>query len=515
MHAKFRSLTRRSFVTRLSAALSALVLPPIARSQDQPAQQPEPERFSHNVVLDAASNLASQPFIPPMTVPQELLDLDYDNYRAVRYNKDAAIWGKTRTQFNIEMFAPGSIYTSGVDVAVIENGVAVPIQIESDTFITPRDEIGELLAALDKVAGFRLHYPINTPDYKDEFVLFQGASYFRAVSRGQNYGLSARGLAIDVAEPTGEEFPLFRRFWIERPNARSENIVVHALLDSPRVAGAYRFGIFPGAPTKLETQVTLFARTPLSHVGIGALTSMFLFGGTDRSDVPDYRNAVHDSSGLAMLNGMGEYLWRPLANPQTLQVSAFVDNNPGGFGLVQRQRTQSDYEDLQANYHRRPSSWVTPRGDWGPGQVVLVEIPTASEANDNIVAYWRPATPIEPGKPFRFSYDVAFPDDSPLPEGHGRIRRTTYGNKLATQLPQLAIDFMDLPNGIVMEELVFDASVSDGTVLETQAEANGLNGVRLFMTFDPEGAAMTEVRVQPRYRDEVLGETLLYRWLEQ
>lgn len=512
MHAKSRSLSRRSFVARLSTALSALVLPPLARSQEQ---APEPERFSHDVVLEQASALASQPFLPPMTVPQELLDLDYDNYRAVRYNKDAAIWGKTRTLFNVEMFAPGSIYTSGVDVSVIESGVALPIQIEADTFSTPRDEIAELLASLDKVAGFRLHYPINTPDYKDEFVLFQGASYFRAVSKGQNYGLSARGLAIDVAEPTGEEFPVFRRFWIERPNARSDNIVVHALLDSPRVAGAYRFAVFPGAPTRLEVQATLFARTQLNHIGVGALTSMFLFGGTDRSDIPDYRNAVHDSNGLAMLNGMGEYLWRPLSNPQTLQVSAFVDNNPGGFGLVQRPRSQSDYEDLQANYHRRPSSWVTPRGDWGAGQVVLVEIPTLSEANDNIVAYWRPATPVQPGTPFKFNYDVAFPDDSPLPEGHGRIRRTNYGLKLATQLPQLAIDFMDLPSGIVLEELVFDASVSDGTVMETQVEPNGLTGARLFLTFDPEGAAMSEVRVQPRYRDEVLGETLLFRWLEQ
>lgn len=508
--AKFRSLTRRSFVARLSAALGALALPPLAQSQQQQAQ-----RFSHDVVLQAASSLAAQPFIPPMPVPQELLDLDYDRYRAIRFNKEEAIWGKTRTRFNVELFAPGSIYTSGVDIAVIENGVAVPIQIESNTFITSESEIAGLLASLDKTAGFRLHYPINTSDYKDEFLLFQGASYFRAVSQGQNYGLSARGLAIDVAEPTGEEFPLFRRFWIERPSARADNIVVHALLDSPRVAGAYRFGVFPGEPTRLEVQATLFARSKLSHVGLGALTSMFLFGGIDRPDVPDYRNAVHDSNGLAMLNGMGEYLWRPLNNPRTLQVSAFVDNDPGGFGLVQRPRSQSDYEDLQANYHRRPSSWITPRGNWGEGQVVLVEIPTLSEANDNIVAYWRPATPIEPGNPFKFIYEMTWPDDSPLPQGHGRIRRTTYGLKLGTQFPQLAMDFMDLPNGIVLEELVFEASVSNGTVLETQVEANGQNGIRLFVTFDPQGASISEVRVQPRYRGKVLGETLMHRWLNQ
>ncbi|MES2603305.1 MAG: glucan biosynthesis protein G, partial [Pseudomonadota bacterium] len=454
-------------------------------------------------------------FIPPMPVPDNLRNLDYDRYRQIRFEKNEAVWGNTRTRFSIEMFAPGSIYTSAVDVSVIENGVAIPVEIENDTFITPTIDIAEMLASLDRVAGFRLHYALNNPEYEDEFVVFQGASYFRAVSKDQNYGLSARGLAIDVAEPTGEEFPIFRQFWIERPSARSESIVVHALLDSKRVTGAYRFGIFPGEPTKLEVEATLFPRTPLSHVGLGALTSMFLFGGVDGTDVPDYRNAVHDSNGLAMLNGMGEYLWRPLSNPQTLQVSAFVDKNPGGFGLVQRSRNQSDYEDLQASYHRRPSTWLEPTGEWGEGQVVLVEIPTRSEANDNIVAYWRPQQPLQPGTPFEFSYQLTWPNDSPLPEQFGRIRRTSYGLKLATPFPQFAIDYMDLPPDVVMEDLSFETSVSSGRVIETQHEPNGPNGVRVFMAIDPEDAPLIEIRLQPRYRGEVLGETMMFRWLEQ
>ena len=505
-----RSLDRRNFLTRLAATLSTVTLAPLASAQDE-----KPPRFSHDVVLDAARALSQHEFIPPMPVPDALLKLDYDRYRQIRFEKKAAVWGNTRTRFNIEMFAPGSIYNSSVDVFIIENGVAKSIEIDNDTFITPGTDIAELLASLDKVAGFRLHYPLNTNEYKDEFVVFQGASYFRAVSKGQNYGLSARGLAIDVAEPTGEEFPVFRQFWIERPNARSENIVVHALLDSKRVTGAYRFGIFPGSPTQIDVDATLFPRSPLNHIGLGALTSMFLFGGIDGSDLPDYRNAVHDSNGLAMLNGKGEYLWRPLNNPQTLQVSAFVDQNPGGFGLIQRLREQRDFEDLQASYHKRPSAWLTPKGEWGPGQVVLVEIPTRSETNDNIVAYWRPQQPLQPGTPFEFGYKLAWPDDSPLPRGFGRVRRTTAGLKLFTQFPQLAIDFMDLPNGVVLEEVEFEAGVSSGSVLETQAEPNGANGVRLFMTFDPDGAAMSEIRVQPRYRGEPLGETMLFRWLEQ
>src|SRR5690606_21719575 len=250
-----------------------------------------------------------------------------------RYRKQAAIWGNTPSRFSIELFAPGNLYESGIDLSVVESGQSIDVPVENDTFEANSPEIVQLLAEIDKVAGFRLHYPLNNAEYQDEFVVFQGASYCRAVSRGQTYGLSARGLAIDVAEPTGEEFPIFRKFWIERPSSRADRIVVHALLDSPRVAGAYRFGIFPDEPTRLDIEATLFARSQLNHIGLGALTSMFLFGGMDKPDIPDYRNAVHDSNGLAMLTGAGEYLWRPLTNPTTLQISAFQDENPKGFGL--------------------------------------------------------------------------------------------------------------------------------------------------------------------------------------
>jgi len=496
-------------MARLAAALAALALPPIATAQLQR------ERFSRSVVLDAARALSEQPFIPLSSVPEALLALDYDTYRSIQYRKQAAIWGGTPTRFSVELFAPGNLYASGIDISVVENGEAFDVPVENDTFDAPSQAIREMLAALDKVAGFRLHYPLNTADYNDEFIVFQGASYFRAVSRGQNYGLSARGLAIDVAEPGGEEFPIFRRFWIERPSARSDNIVVHALLDSQRVCGAYRFGIYPDAPTRLEVEATLFARTELNHIGLGPLTSMFLFGGLDGPDVPDYRNAVHDSNGLAMLTGQGEYLWRPLQNPQTLQVSAFVDTNPKGFGLVQRQRDLADFEDLQANYHKRPSTWVTPRGAWGPGQVVLVEIPTRSEANDNIVAYWRPQVPLLPGEAFNFAYHLTWPDDSPLPRDTGRIRRTAYGLKLASEFPQVVLDYAGLPADMDVADIDFDVSIGSGILLETLVEPSGPGAARVYLTFDPERAPMSEIRVQPRYQGASIGETLLYRWLER
>ncbi len=513
MTSQSRLLKRRSFLARLAAALGGLALDPIGSVSAAESSSAAP--FSANVVLDMARAFSEHEFIPPMEVPEKLKKLDYDRYRQIRFDKKAAIWAGSRTKFSVEMFAPGLFYTYGIRVHTVDNGVAKLVQIDKSTFITPSSEISDLLAEFNKVAGFRLHYPLNTPKYQDEFVVFAGASYFRAVSKGQNYGMSARGLAIDVAEPapSREEFPIFRQFWIERPANKADSIVVHALLDSQRVTGAYQFRMFPGSPTRIEVKATLFPRSKLNHIGLGSLTSMFLFGGIDHSDTPDYRNAVHDSNGLAMLSGSGEYIWRPLNNPKTLQVSAFVDNNPRGFGLVQRARQQSDYEDLEANYHKRPSTWVTPVGDWGEGVVVLVEIPTSVETNDNIVAYWRPRKPIEPGTPFEFAYNLEWPDDSPLPEDFGRITRTAAGIKLFTQFPQLVIDFMDLPEGINIDDLQFAASVSAGRVLGTQAAHNGPDGIRLFLTFDPSGTPMSEIRVQPRHQGKAIGETMLFRWL--
>ncbi|MFN2349036.1 MAG: glucan biosynthesis protein G, partial [Thioalkalivibrio sp.] len=386
-----------------------------------------------------------------------------------------------------------------------------PIPLDDDAFEGGSDEITALLASIAKVAGFRLHYSFKQ-DVQDEFVVFQGASYFRAVSQGQSYGLSARGLAIDVAEPTGEEFPIFREFWIERPSSEVESVVVHAILDSPRVTGAYRFGIYPGTTTRMDIEATLFPRDEIAHVGIGVLTSMYAFGAMDASDLPDYRSAVHDSNGLAMISGQGENIWRPLNNPVSLQVSAFRDNNPQGFGLMQRDRSFDKYQDLEANYHLRPSAWVRPVGDWGEGHVVLTEIPTPSEFNDNIVAYWRPSTPLRPGEEFRFAYHLSWPDDRPLPVGIARVTRSAYGLKLAQRNPEVVIDYSEFPEGIELDNVVFEVSVSTGDVIEIITQTNNQNGTRVFVTFDPKGAPLSEIHVRPIYQGKAIGETWLYRW---
>jgi len=496
---------RSSFIGVLAILPSLLIVlfPLLASAQDV--------RFSREHVINAARELAEQPYVPLVRVPDALLALDYDQYRSIRYRKQAAVWGDTPTRFSIEFFPPGNLYTTSVDISIVENARAVPIPLDDDAFEGGSDEIARLLASIAKVAGFRLHYSFKE-DSQEEFIVFQGASYFRAVSPGQNYGLSARGLAIDVAEPTGEEFPIFREFWVERPSSQVDSIVVHALLDSPRVTGAYRYGIYPGHTTRMDVDVTLFPRDEIDHVGVGPLTSMYAFGSMDASDLPDYRNAVHDSNGLAMISGQGEYIWRPLNNPVSLQVSAFRDNNPQGFGLMQRDRSFEGYQDLEANYHLRPSAWVRPVGDWGEGHVVLTEIPTSSEFNDNIVAYWRPAMPLRPGEEFRFAYHLSWPDDRPLPDGIARVTRSAYGLKLAQQNPEVVIDYSEFLEGIELDDVEFEVSVSAGNVIEIITQPNNQNGTRVFVTFDPKGAPLSEIRVRPTYLGKAIGETWLYRW---
>jgi periplasmic glucans biosynthesis protein len=472
--------------------------------------------FSHGTVVEMAERLSQEPFAEPQTIPDALTKIDYSTYRRINFQKDAAVWGGTPTPFSVQLFAPGFLYKALIDIDVVENGQLIPVALSEASFNVPDESIGRLLAEIGKYAGFRLHYPINRNDYDDEFVVFQGASYFRGISKGQVYGLSARGLAINVAGPKGEEFPLFKRFWIERPAKHQDAIVVHALLDSKSVTGAYRFGIYPGAPTWMDVDVILFPRQDVMHVGLAPLTSMFMHGGIDRSDTADYRPAVHDSEGLLMENGNGEKIWRPLNNPRNLQVSAFMGENPKGFGLIQRHRQFDYYQDLEAKYHLRPSAWIEPSGDWGKGHVELFEIPSDSEANDNIVAYWRPEAGLKKDEPFAYSYRLAWPDSMSRKMGKMSVVRTAGGQKLfADKKSEIVIDYSPVKADEI-DSIEIDASISAGAVLASRIESNPhIGGARVFITFDLKNADVAELRVQLKQNEKPVGMTWLYRLTSQ
>jgi glucans biosynthesis protein len=305
----------------------------------------------------------------------------------------------------MQLFHLGFLYQRPVTVNVIRDGVPTPVPYQRELFDYGNNRFDRPLPVNLGFAGFRLHYPLNDPRILDELIAFLGASYFRFLGRHQKYGLSARGLAIDVAEGGDrEEFPYFREFWIELPQPDADRALVYALLDGPSVAGAYRFEIHPAETTTLEVAATLFPRRPLGGVGLAPLTSMFFDGENTRRRTDDFRPELHDSDGLLIHSGAGEWIWRPLRNPARKAVSAFVDANPRGFGLLQRDRSFASYQDLEAHYHERPGYWVEPVGAWGEGRVELVEIPTPDETHDNIVAYWQPARPYEPGQEVAVSY---------------------------------------------------------------------------------------------------------------
>lgn len=282
-------------------------------------------------------------------------------------------------------------------------------------------------------AGFRVHYSVNSPRYKDEVLVFLGASYFRALGKGQRYGISARGLAIDTALMSGEEFPRFTEFWIERPDPQAHELRFYALLDSPRTSGAYRFVLKPGVDTVLEVRVELYMRENVSKLGIAPLTSMYYFGENQRAGIDDFRPEVHDSDGLSIQSGTGEWIWRPLVNPKRLLVTSFAVNNPLGFGVLQRDHSFQDYEDLEARYETRPSVWIEPKGKWGSGRIELVQIPTPDETNDNVVAYFVPDASPQPMQPYAFEYRMLWQKDNdtrpPLAyvaqtrRGHGYVRK--------------------------------------------------------------------------------------------
>jgi len=265
--------------------------------------------------------------------------------------------------------------------------------------------------------GFRVHYSINNPNYLDEVIVFAGPSYFRSLAQSQVYGLSCRGLAINSGiYGLTEEFPVFTTFWLVQPDPHANELTFYALLDSPSVTGAYQFKLRPGTETQADVTATLYFRKPVEHLGIAPLTSMFWFGENTSNHFGDYRPEVHDSEGALIANSRGEWLWRPLQNYPDIHFNSFEDENPKGFGLLQRDRNFDHYQDLEVNYQLRPSCWVEPLGDWGQGRVNLVQLPIPDETIDNIVLYWEPAKAPAAGDKMDVSYRLHwFMDDPRLP----------------------------------------------------------------------------------------------------
>lgn len=361
--------------------------------------------FSLDDVAAKAKDMAGQKYeAPKSNLPNEFRDMKFADYQKIRFLQEKGVWVGDKTPFKLSFYHQGMHFDTPVKINEV-----TATDVQEFKYDPSRFDFGDVKfdpKATEKLgyAGFRVLYPINKDDKNDEIMTMLGASYFRVVGKGQVYGLSARGMAIDTAMPSGEEFPRFTEFWIERPQPDDNHLVIFALLDSPRATGAYQLTVRPGTNTLVDVKSRMFLRDKVGKLGVAPLTSMFLFGANQPSKVLNYRRELHDSSGLSIQAANGEWTWRPLNNPKHLAVSSFSVENPRGFGLLQRGRNFSHYEDLDDRYDKRPSAWIEPKGDWGKGTVDLVEIPTADETNDNIVAFWKPEVIPEPGQPMEFNY---------------------------------------------------------------------------------------------------------------
>jgi len=378
-------------------------------------------------------------------------------------------------------------------------------------------------AELPGVAGFRLNHPINRPDKWDELVAFVGASYFRALGRNSAYGLSARGLALNTATSQGEEFPRFSRFYMERDTAGGSTITVYATLEGPSVTGAYRFVITPGAETVMDVTARLFFRQDVTELGVAPLTSMFLFSEKNRAEFDDYRPNVHDSDGLRILRADGDIIWRPLNNPPRLTGSYFAETAPRRFGLHQRDRDFESYQDTGAHYERRPSLDVEPLGDWGKGNVRLVEIPSDLEANDNIVAYWVPEAPAKAGDAREFAYRLHWGDLSHDPDealAYVFETRSGHGGFAGVEAQQGTRKFVvDYKGGMIgpldgqtkIEPVV---SVANGEVTSKVLEKIANTDIwRLVIDVSAAPDAVVELSAHLAGFDRRLTETWLYQWI--
>ena len=497
----------------------------------QPALGPA-QPFDWERLKEDARELARQPFEAPGDQrPPQLAELTWDQYEALRFRPDHALWADTDLPFRVQFFHLGSYYRAAVRIFVVDQGEARAIEYDPSLFDYGPTKFDPPLPHDLGFAGWRLHFHSNFPQ---DVAVFLGASYFRATDSGDQYGISCRGLAIDTVMDRPEEFPRFSRFWLVRPGPTDTTLTAYALLESESITGAYRFGISPGGVTTMEITARLFPRKPIERLGIAPMTSMFWFGENEGRTGDEWREEIHDSDGLSMWRGNGEWVWRPLTNPATLQVSTFLDENPRGFGLLQRDRDFAHYQDEAFRYERRPSVWIEPLAQWGKGRVLLGEIPTEGETDDNIVAFWEPEAPAVPGANIELAYRIHWAQKPPVQPSVAICVGTRIGRGGVTgfvqpnprNLRKFVVDFAGgdlplIPHDAPVEPVI---TLSRGKV-EPVTSLGGLVRVSPLLrplpeiggwrcTFDLswEGTEPIDIRLFLRLGPSTLTETWLYLW---
>ncbi len=525
-------MQRRPFIKAVikSAALLTASSPAVASaglfgsSRAETSDTPQPFDFAW--LKGEALTLSSAPYQSHTgEIPDMLASLDYDSYQSIQFRHDHSLWADEGLAFQIRFFHLGRGFKDPVRMYEVVDGKAQHIAYDPRMFDFKKTGIKpERLSRDLDFAGFRVEFHT---DWVSDVAAFLGASYFRAVGAEKQYGLSARGLAIDCGLPRPEEFPIFKAFWLERPKKGIEVLTVYALMDSPSITGAYRFDIRPGSTLTMDIDAALYPRKTIERLGIAPVTSMFQMGENDRRMANDWRPEIHDSDGLAMLAGNGENLWRPLVNPTGVRVNSYFDENPQGFSLMQRDRNFEHYQDDGVFYEKRPHLWVEPKSlngkGWGKGAVQLVEIPTVDETFDNVVAFWNPETPPQPGQELLYSYRLYWGTEVPRLPLLARVQATRTGIGGVIGRPRhyfswrFAIDFQ----GGVIPMLHKDTKVepvisaSRGEVEVTSARPlHAINGMRAMfdLKLTDDSVEPINIRLFLRANGQVISETWIYQY---
>lgn len=462
---------------------------------------------------EVARALARRPHVPSaQPLPPPFAGLDYDAYRGIRPIPGMASMLPLGPGYAADLLPPGLFFPDPVRIEFVSDDGPREVGFSPSLFsFEPRyfAEIPEDAPGAG-FSGIRFRHPVNASDRMDEFLVVQGASYFRAIGKDMVYGLSARAVALGTGGPGPEEFPGFTHLRIHPPGP--DGLRFEGLIDSPSLAGHVDLRVRPGPDTEADVSVTIFPRVRIDTIGIAPLTSMYLKGPLRGAVSDDFRPRVHDSDVLFIRNGQGEHLWRPIANPSRIQTSAFVDDGPAAFGLYQTERRFDGFQDAEAQYHQRPSCTVRPLGDWGEGSVMLVEIPTGDEFMDNVVAFWRPAGALDAGGEHRFDYRQVWTLAPPSQDAPATILQTRSGREHDRPgTLRYVIDFAGDPHDVVP---VIDVSDEAAEVFGTSLSALPVDGrFRATFLLAPGEAEAVELRLQLRGPDGAPASPVwLHRW---